>query len=72
MPGAKNEDRAGCARAVLRNATQGFKHRSPLTRQARVGVTATMAMLHRHQFVDQQSVQLFWFEIVDVLRIAKQ
>lgn len=41
------------ARAVLRNAAQGFKHRSPLTRQTRVGTTATMAMLHCHQFVDQ-------------------
>lgn len=35
-------------------------------------MTGAMAMLHRHQFVDQQSVQLFWFEIVDVLRVAKQ
>ncbi|ODV43426.1 hypothetical protein AWV79_17380 [Cupriavidus sp. UYMMa02A] len=56
----------------LPNAAHGFEHGIPLTRQARVGITATMAMLHGHQFVDQQSVQLFWFKVVDVLCVAKQ
>ncbi|AEI82219.1 hypothetical protein CNE_BB1p08050 (plasmid) [Cupriavidus necator N-1] len=43
-----------------------------LTRQAGINIAAIMPVLHRDQFVGQQAVQLIWFEIIDILRIAKQ
>ena len=57
---------------VLPNASHGFEHGVSLTRQAGISIVAIMLVLHRDQFVGQQAVQLIWFEIIDILRIANQ